>query len=133
MRSQLKSSSTPKERLRAEGVKAGVEVTNSGMERLNDLISKMADVCDGLIEGMDRTPSSETVNQAYKLGQTIAGLTRARTDLEKLRLETQGLHDRAFRSVQDHIRAELQGRPELVAELIEISDAVNEQILNTKQ
>ncbi len=129
MRSQLKSSPTPKERLRAEGVKAAVEVTNSGMERLNDLISKMADVCDGLIEGMDRTPSSETVNQAYKLGQTISGLTRARTDLEKLRLETQGLHDKAFRSVQEHIRAELQGRPELVGELLEILDTVHDRIV----
>lgn len=128
MRSQLKSSPTPKERLRTEGVKAAVEVTNSGMERLNDLISKMADVCDGLIEGMDRTPSSETVNQAYKLGQTIAGLTRARTDLEKLRLETQGLHDKAFRSVQEHIRCELQGRPELVGELLEVLESVHEKM-----
>lgn len=133
MRSQLKASATKKEQLRAAGVNATVELTNPGMERLNYLISKMADLCDGLIEGMDRTPSSETVNQAYKLGQTIAGLTRARTDLEKLRLETEGLHDKAFRSIQDHIRAQLQGRPELVAELIEISDTVNGQIQTAKQ
>ncbi len=133
MKSALKNSPTRKENLRAAGVNATVELTNPGMERLNYLISKMADLCDGLIEGMDRTPSSETVNQAYKLGQTIAGLTRAKTDLEKLRLETEGLHDKAFRSIQDHIRAQLQGRPELVAELIEISEAVNEQILTSKQ
>ena len=128
MRSQLKASATKKEQLRAAGVNATVELTNPGMERLNYLISKMADLCDGLIEGMDRTPSSETVNQAYKLGQTIAGLTRARTDLEKLRLETQGLHDRAFRSVQGYIRAELQGHPELVSELLEIMDTVHDSI-----
>jgi hypothetical protein len=133
LKSKLKTSPTAKERLRSQGVNATVELTNPGMERLNGLISKMADLCDGLIDTMDRTPSAETVNAVYKIGQTISGLTRARTDLEKLRLETEGLHDRAFRSVQEHIRAQLQGRPELVAELIEISEAVNGQILNTKQ
>jgi hypothetical protein len=128
LKSKLKTSPTAKERLRSQGVNATVEVSNLGMESLNGLISKMADVCDGLIEGMDRTPSAETVNAVYKIGQTIAGLTRARTDLEKLRLETQGLHDRAFRSVQEHIRAELQGRPELVSELLEIMDTVHDRI-----
>ena len=128
MGSKLKSSATAKEKLRSTGATAKVELTNPGMERLNDLISKMADLCDGLIETMDRTPSAETVNAAYKIGQTIAGLTRARTDLEKLRLETEGLHDRAFRSVQEHIRAELQGRPELVSELLEIMDTVHDRI-----
>ncbi|MGC8604769.1 MAG: hypothetical protein ACP5VS_13960 [Desulfomonilaceae bacterium] len=133
MRSQLKSSPTPKERLRAEGVKAAVEVTNLGMERLNDLISKMADLCDGLIDGMDRTPSSETVNSVYKIGQTIAGLTRARTDLEKLRLETQGLHQKALASVQAHLRNELQGHPELVNGLLEVMDTVNDKIQSSKK
>jgi hypothetical protein len=133
LKSKLKTSPTAKEKVRAQGVNATVELSNPSMERLNDLISKMADVCDGLIEGMDRTPSSETVNSVYKIGQTIAGLTRARTDLEKLRLETQGLHQKAYSSIQAHIRAQLQGRPELVAELIEISEAVNEQILTSKQ
>ncbi|MFA6224383.1 MAG: hypothetical protein WC647_18945 [Desulfomonilaceae bacterium] len=128
MRSQLKSSPTAKEKARSNGVTATLEITNPGMERLNDLISKMADLCDGLIDGMDRTPSVETVNSVYKIGQTIAGLTRARTDLEKLRLETEGLHDRAFRSVQAHIRAELQGRPELVSELLEVMDTVHDRI-----
>jgi hypothetical protein len=128
MRSKLKSSATAKEKLRSEGATAKVELTNPSLERLNDLISKMADLCDGLIDGMDRTPSVETVNSVYKIGQTIAGLTRARTDLEKLRLETEGLHDRAFRSVQEHIRAELQGRPELVSELLEIMDTVHDRI-----
>ncbi len=128
MKSQLKASPTRKEKARSQGVKATLEITNPGMERLNGLISKMADVCDALIEGMDRTPSSETVNSVYKLGQTIAGLTRARTDLEKLRLETEGLHDKAFRSVQEHLRNELQGHPELVGELLEIMDNVHEKM-----
>jgi hypothetical protein len=128
MKSQLKASPTRKEKLRAEGVHSQVELTNPSLERLNDLISKMADLCDGLIDTMDRTPSSETVNAAYKIGQTIAGLTRARTDLEKLRLETEGLHKKAFESVQDHLRNELQGHPALVSELLEIMDTVHDRI-----
>ena len=132
MKSQLKVSPTRKEKLRSEGGKATVELTNPRMERLNDLISKMADLCDGLIDTMDRTPSSETVNSAYKIGQTIAGLTRARTDLEKLRLETQGLHKKAFESVQDHLRNELQGHPELVSSLREVMDTVDQKMQATK-
>ena len=132
MKSKLKSSLTAKEKARGEGVSATVELINPGMERLNDLISKMADLCDGLIDTMDRTPSSETVNAAYKIGQTIAGLTRARTDLEKLRLETQGLHKKAFESVQDHLRNELQGHPELVSGLLEVMDTVDQKMQATK-
>jgi hypothetical protein len=128
LKSKLKTSPTAKEKARSEGVNATVELTNPGMERLNDLISKMAYLCDGLIETMDRTPSPETVNAVYKIGQTIAGLTRARTDLEKLRLETQGLHQKAFASVQAHLRNELQGHPELVSELLEIMDTVHDRI-----
>jgi hypothetical protein len=132
MKSALKNSRTAKEQLRVQGVNATVEITNPGLERLNNLISKMADLCDGLIDTMDRTPSSETVNAAYKIGQTIAGLTRARTDLEKLRLETQGLHQKAFASVQAHLRNELQGHPELVNGLLEVMDTVNDKIQSLK-
>jgi hypothetical protein len=132
LRSQLKVSATAKEKLRSEGAQATVELTNPGMQRLNDLISKMADLCDGSIDTMDRTPSSETVNAAYKIGQTIAGLTRARTDLEKLRLETQGLHKKAFESVQEHLRNELQGHPELVSGLLEVMDTVDQKMQATK-
>jgi hypothetical protein len=132
MKSQIKSSPTAKEKARSEGVNATVEVSNLGMESLNGLISKMADLCDGLIDTMDRTPSAETVNAVYKIGQTIAGLTRARTDLEKLRLETEGLHQKAFASVQAHLRNELQGHPELVNGLLEVMDTVNDKIQSLK-
>jgi hypothetical protein len=128
MKSALKNSPTAREKLRVQGVTATVQITSSGLERLNDLISKMADLCDGLIETMDRTPSAETVNSVYKIGQTIAGLTRARTDLEKLRLETQGLHDRACASIKAEIQTSLQGHPELVGALLEIVDSVHDQI-----
>ncbi len=96
------------------------------------MIGEMVDLCETLVKGMDRASTAENVNGFYKLSQSLAGLTRSRVDIEKLNLETKGLHDRAFQSIQDHIRVQLQGRPELVAELIEISEAVNEQILNTK-
>ena len=133
MRSQLKSSPTKKEQLRSSGVTSQIEVSNSGLERLDHLIGQMVDLCETLAKGMDRASTAENVNSFYKLSQSLAGLTRSRVDIEKLNLETRGLHDKAFSSIQKQIRVQLQGRPELVAELIEISDAVNEQILNTKQ
>ena len=133
MKSQLKSSPTAKEKLRSEGVNAIVEVSNSGLERLDHLIGQMVDLCETLAKGMDRASTAENVNSFYKLSQSLDGLTRSRVDIEKLNLETRGLHDKAFSSIQKQIRVQLQGRPELVAELIEISDAVNEQLLNTKQ
>ena len=133
MRMQIKASATKKERLRSSGATTKVDVSNSGLERLDHLIGEMVDVCGTLVKGMDRASTADNVNSFYKLSQSLAGLTRSRVDIEKLNLETKGLHDRAFQSIQDQIRVQLQGRPELVAELIEISEAVNEQILNAKQ
>ncbi|MDA8406493.1 MAG: hypothetical protein M0T73_06515 [Deltaproteobacteria bacterium] len=133
MRSQIKASATKKERLRSSGATSQIEVSNSGLERLDHLIGQMVDLCETLAKGMDRASTADNVNSFYKLSQSLAGLTRSRVDIEKLNLETKGLHDRAFQSIQNQIRAQLQGRPELVAELIEISEAVNEQILTSKQ
>jgi hypothetical protein len=133
MRSQLKTSATKKEQLRSSGATSQIEVSNSGLERLDHLIGQMVDLCETLAKGMDRASTAENINGFYKLSQSLAGLTRSRVDIEKLNLETKGLHDTAFQSIQDQIRVQLQGRPELVAELIEVSDTVNEQILNTKQ
>ncbi len=133
MKSALKNSPTRKEKIRGVGATTKVDVSNSGLERLDHLIGEMVDLCETLAKGMDRSSTAENINGFYKLSQSLAGLTRSRVDIEKLNLETKGLHDRAFQSIQDHIRVQLQGRPELVAELIEISEAVNEQILNTKQ
>ncbi|MHB8203644.1 MAG: hypothetical protein ACYDHG_08055 [Desulfomonilaceae bacterium] len=133
MRSQLKSSATKKEQLRSSGVTSQIEVSNSGLERLDHLIGQMVDLCETLAKGMDRASTAENVNSFYKLSQSLAGLTRSRVDIEKLNLEIKGLYDKAFASIQDHIRAQLQGRPELVAELIEVSNTVNEQILTSKQ
>ena len=132
MGSKLKCSPTKKEQLRSSGATTKVDVSNSGLERLDHLIGEMVDVCGTLVKGMDRASTAENINGFYKLSQSLAGLTRSRVDIEKLNLETKGLHDRAFQSIQDQIRVQLQGRPELVAELIEISEAVNEQIQRAK-
>ncbi len=132
MGSKLKSSPTKKEQLRSSGATAKVEVSNSGLERLDHLIGEMVDVCGTLVKGMDRASTADNVNSFYKLSQSLAGLTRSRVDIEKLNLEIKGLHDRAFQSIQNQIRTQLQGRPELVAELIEISEAVNEQVQRAK-
>ena len=133
MRMQIKASATKKERLRSSGATTKVDVSNSGLERLDHLIGEMVDVCGTLVKGMDRASTAENINGFYKLSQSLAGLTRSRVDIEKLNLETKGLHDRAFQSIQDQIRVQLQGRPELVAELIEISEAVNEQAQTAKR
>ncbi len=133
MRSQLKAAATKKEQLRSSGATSQIEVSSSGLERLDHLIGQMVDLCETLAKGMDRSSTAENINCFYKLSQSLAGLTRSRVDIEKLNLETKGLHQKAFSSIQEHIRAQLQGRPDLVAELIEISEAVNEQILTSKQ
>ena len=133
MRMQIKASATKKERLRSSGATTKVDVSNSGLERLDHLIGEMVDVCGTLVKGMDRASTADNVNSFYKLSQSLAGLTRSRVDIEKLNLEIKGLHDRAFQSIQDQIRVQLQGRPELVAELIEISEAVNDKIQTSKK
>ena len=130
MKSQLKSSATAKEKIRGVGATTKVDVSNSGLERLDHLIGQMVDLCETLAKGMDRTSTAENINGFYKLSQSLAGLTRSRVDIEKLNLETRGLHHKAYSSIQEHIRAQLQGRPELVAELLEIPDAVNDKYYN---
>ena len=128
MRSQLKAAATKKEQLRSSGATSQIEVSNSGLERLDHLIGQMVDLCETLAKGMDRSSTNENINCFYKLSQSLAGLTRSRVDIEKLNLEAKGLHQKAFSSIQEHIRAELQGRPELVSELLEVLDTVNDRI-----
>jgi hypothetical protein len=128
LRSQLKAAATKKEHLRSSGATSQIEVSNSGLERLDHLIGQMADLCETLAKGMDRSSTNENINCFYKLSQSLAGLTRSRVDIEKLNLEAKGLHQKAYSSIQEHIRAELQGRPELVSELLEVLDTVNEKI-----
>jgi hypothetical protein len=128
MRSQLKAAATKKEQLRSSGATSQIEVSNSGSERLDHLIGQMVDLCETPVQGMDRASTAENINGFYKLSQSLAGLTRSRVDIEKLNLETRGLHDKAFSSIQEQIRAELQGRPELVSELLEVLDKVNDRI-----
>jgi hypothetical protein len=128
MRSQLKAAATKKEQLRSSGATSQIEVSNSGLERLDHLIGQMVDLCETLAKGMDRASTAENINGFYKLSQSLAGLTRSRVDIEKLNLETKGLHQKAFSSIQEQIRAELQGRPELVSELLEVLDTVNDRI-----
>jgi hypothetical protein len=126
--SQLKASQTRREKLRAQGAITKVELSNSGLERLDHLIGQMVDLCETLAKGMDRSATNENINCFYKLSQSLAGLTRSRVDIEKLNLEAKGLHQKAYSSIQEHIRAELQGHPELVAELLEVLDTVHDKI-----
>jgi len=128
MRSQLKAAATKKEQLRSSGATSQIEVSNSGLERLDHLIGQMVDLCETLAKGMDRASTNENINCFYKLSQSLAGLTRSRVDIEKLNLEAKGLHQKAFSSIQEHIRAQLQGRPELVSELLEVLDTVHDKI-----
>jgi hypothetical protein len=128
MKSALKNSPTAKEKFRSLGATTKVDVSNSGLERLDHLIGKMVDLCDNLVEGMDTASTTENVNSFYKLSQSLAGLTRSRVDIEKLNLEIKGIHDRACATIKAEIQTSLQGRPELVSELVEIVDSVHDQI-----
>lgn len=133
MKSKLKTSPTAKEKARSAGVTATVQVCNSSLTRLDLLIGQMVDLCETLVQGMDRASTAENINGFYKLSQSLAGLTRSRVDIEKLNLETKGLHKKAFESVQEHLRNELQGHPELVSGLLEVMDTVNDKIQTAKE
>ena len=115
MRSQLKAAGTKKEQIRSSGATSQIEVSDSGLERLDHLIGQMVDPCETLAKGMDRSSTNENINWFYKLSLSLAGLTRSRVDIEKLNLEAKSLQQKAFSSIQEHIRAQLQGRPDLVA------------------
>ena len=128
MRSQLKASPTPREKLRKQSAKATAQVMPPDeMSELNGVIDQMVTVVGALIRESDKTPSVETINNIYKLSTSLASLTRAKTDVKRLNLEIDGLHQRAIRTIQGYIRAELAGRPHLVNELVEVADLAAEK------
>ncbi len=128
MKSQIKSSPTRREKLRSEGAKATpVVIQPDEMGELNGVIDNMVTVVGALIRESDKTPSAETINNIYKLSTSLASLTRAKTDVKRLNLEIDGLHQRAIQSIRGYIQAELVGRPDLVNELVEVADIAAEK------
>jgi hypothetical protein len=128
MGSQLKASPTPREKLRKQSAKATAQVIPPDeMGELNGLIDNMVTVVGALIRESDKTPSAETINNIYKLSTSLASLTRAKTDVKRLNLEIDGLHQRAIQTIRGYIQAELVGRPQLVNELIEVADIAAEK------
>jgi hypothetical protein len=128
MRKLLKSSLTTREKLRKQGAKVTPTVIQPDeMSELNGVIDNMVTVVGALIRESDKTPIAETINNIYKLSTSLASLTRAKTDIKRLNLETEGIHRRAVQTIQGYIRSELAGRPHLVNELVEIADIAAEK------
>jgi hypothetical protein len=123
MKSALKNSPTPREKLRKLGSSVTpIVIQPDEMGELNGVIDQMVSVVGALITKTDKTPNAETINNIYKLSTSLASLTRAKTDVKRLNLEVEGLHRRAVQTIQGYIQAELAGRPQLVNELIEVAD-----------
>ena len=123
MKTALKNSPTPREKLRKLGSSVTPTVIQPDeMAELNSVIDNMVTVVGALITKTHKTPNAETINNIYKLSTSLASLTRAKTDVKRLFLEVEGLHRRAVQTIQGYIQAELAGRPQLVNELIEVAD-----------
>ncbi|MGA8833326.1 MAG: hypothetical protein ACLQT6_12835 [Desulfomonilaceae bacterium] len=134
MRSQLKASPTPREKLRKLGSSVTPTVIQPDeMGELNGVIDQMVSVVGALITKTDKTPNAETINNIYKLSTSLASLTRAKTDVKRLNLEIAGLHQRAIQSIRGYIQAELVGRPQLVNELIEVADIASEKAFKAEK
>lgn len=128
MKTALKNSPTPREKLRKLGSSVTPTVIQPDeMGELNGVINQMVSVVGALITKTDKTPNAETINNIYKLSTSLASLTRAKTDVKRLFLEVEGLHRRAVQTIQGYIKAELAGRPQLVNELVEVADIAAEK------
>lgn len=118
-----KNGLTRLEKMRIQGmtVRNG-SIENRQLRKLCDSIDAASSVVDHIIRGLDPSRIKiENANDLYKLMNSQAGLAKARTELERTMLETQGLFGEAAATIVDELRTHLAGYPEILSEVLRIA------------
>jgi len=93
---------------------------SAGMEKMESTISEMQDGLDRLLATVDwDNLKCESIADIYKLGITVSGLSRARTESEKLKADFEGQYTRAYQDMDFELSKVLEKNPTLQAELTE--------------
>ena len=118
-----KNGLTRLEKMRIQGmsVRNGI-IENRQLRRLCDSIDNASSVVDHIIRGLDpSTIQVRDANDLYKLMNSQSGLSKARVELERVMLETQGLYGEAASQLMDELRVHLANYPEILSEVLTIA------------
>lgn len=133
MRKLTTNQLTRKQKLRALATSRGDYHQSPDLDKMNDSIELLRSVIHELVlavkEGQSINP--EHANTIYKLSNSLSGLSRARNEAEKTRLETHQLYALAGSEILNNMRNWLCEFPQLdeaIQELIEKS--TNEASIN---
>lgn len=119
-----KSGLTRLEKMRIQGMRVeDGRIENRQLRKLCDSIDAASSCVDHIIRHLDpSTIKIENANDLYKLMNSQAGLVKARTELERVMLETQGLFGEAATAIVDELRVHLAEYPELMTEVMRIAE-----------
>ena len=107
---------TKRGRLQAVAAKGSNEDIANNREPINAAALVLAvDVCKSKLEFLASLPPQEVdANELYKIGNCLAGLTRATVETRRFQLELAGAIKLAADLLKGEIRTQLLSEPELV-------------------
>ena len=106
---------TRKQKMRTMAVARGDYPTSPDMDKLGGSIETLRGTIDELIQDIKagRPVDPDAVNSVYKLSNSLSGLARARTEIEKVKMEGFQVYRLAGESILHGIRDLLSEYPEL--------------------
>jgi hypothetical protein len=104
------------------------------MEKMDASIDQLQGVIDNLIQNIDPDKIECTsIGDIYKLGIATAGLSRAKAENEKLKLEAENQYQRAMDEFREQIRADLADYPEVAMKLRQIASEAAKKLSKRKK
>jgi hypothetical protein len=105
----------------ASQIQSGNIYRTDNLARMDESIDALQTVLDNLVRNVDvDNIKCDTLADVYKLSIAVTGLTRARTEHEKLKMEVSGLVNEAADKLRAEIRDLMDSEPELAFKLRDI-------------
>lgn len=107
---------TKRGRLRAVAPKGDADDILNNPTPINETALNIAvQVCEAKLNYLSQLPPEQVCpNELYKIGNCLAGLTRAGVETQRFQLELAGSITLAAELLKSQIRTQLVGQPELV-------------------
>lgn len=111
------NSLTRKQKLRVQAAALGDYGQSPDLDSMNSSIELLRSVIHELVQDIKqgKPVDPDSINSIYKLSNSLSGLSRARNETEKTRLETHQLYHLAGQELLTHMRNWLSEYPELDA------------------
>lgn len=117
----------PKDKRLTKTAKKAV-IVEPDRDQLDSTISLAIALINRKLSTMADLEASEVDSgEVYKLSNSLAGLTRARSEHRKLDTITREAFAQAGSEFKERMKLELQKRPELCEQLIDIADSIQDR------